>query len=66
MKYKSQERYKQKNLERGLIKTTVWIPKQNKHELRSIAQDMRDKHEELQLGWRSNNGQELEASNHEH
>ena len=65
MKYKNQERYKQKNIENGLIKTTVWIPKQYKHDLRSYAKDLRSKHKDLQLGWEKDPGQEMEA-NREH
>ena len=55
MKYKNQERYQQRNIERGLIKTTVWIPKQNKTDLRS-------KHERLQIGSLAD-PTEMEANN---
>ena len=62
MKYKNQERYQQRNIERGLIKTTVWIPKQNKTDLRSFAKDLRSKHERLQIGSLAD-PTEMEANN---
>ena len=50
MKYKNQERYAQRNKEKGLVRSTVWIPKQYEQELKDKAIELRERHFLLQKG----------------
>ncbi len=68
MKYKNQERYAQRNKEKGLVRSTVWIPKQFEQELKDKALELRQKHEELQRGAQVNhntlNGHNIQEENY--
>jgi|TARA_B110000858_G_scaffold197726_1_gene260453 hypothetical protein len=50
MKYKNQIRYSNRNIEKGLVRTTVWCPKQLTKELKAKALELRVIHENQQRG----------------
>lgn len=49
---KAQEKYRERNLDRGMMRVNVWVPEDNAAELRLIAQEMRD---EFKLNKNNNN-----------
>ena len=50
MKYKPQGRYEQKQKELGLVKVTLWIPKQFTPEIKKMGAVLRNEHLALQKG----------------
>ncbi|MAE54574.1 MAG: hypothetical protein CMK23_01125 [Porticoccaceae bacterium] len=50
MKYKPQNRYEQKQKEQGLVKVTLWIPKQWTAKIKSMGAMLRNDHLSLQRG----------------
>ena len=44
MKYKPQGRYEQKQKELGLVKVTLWIPKQFTPEIKKMGAVLRNEH----------------------
>lgn len=49
-KYKNQERYEDKRKEEGLVKVTVWTPKQWTKKIKDYGADLRSQHRALQRG----------------
>ena len=49
-KYKNQERYEDKRKEEGLVKVTVWTPKQWTNKIKDYGADLRSQHRALQRG----------------
>lgn len=48
--YKNQNRYEQKQKEQGLVKVTLWIPKQWTAKIKNMGAMLRQDHLKQQLG----------------